>query len=82
MVSNLRSWTSRLWMVNNEPVTNYFIRSGIIFMNDVGVMLLIFIPKLSSSASDPRPRFGRVHLCSKTATGSNSTSTGASSHSE
>ena len=50
MVSNLQIMALGLpvlWMVSDEPVTNYFIRSGIIFMNDVGVMLLIFIPKLS-----------------------------------
>ena len=34
-----------LVMVAENPVTNYFIRAGIIFLNDIGVMLLIFVPK-------------------------------------
>ncbi|GMH51949.1 hypothetical protein TrLO_g13998 [Triparma laevis f. longispina] len=49
MVSNLQIMALGLpvlWMVSENPVSNYFIRSGIIFMNDVGVMLLIFVPKL------------------------------------
>ena len=39
MVSNLQIMALGLpvlWMVSDEPLTNYFIRSGIIFMNDVG----------------------------------------------
>ncbi|GMH98252.1 hypothetical protein TrVE_jg14281 [Triparma verrucosa] len=49
MVSNLQIMAlglPLLFMVSENPVSNYFIRSGIIFMNDVGVMLLIFAPKL------------------------------------
>ncbi|GMH83604.1 hypothetical protein TrST_g7150 [Triparma strigata] len=49
MVSNLQIMALGLpvlFMVSENPVSNYFIRSGIIFMNDVGVMLLIFAPKL------------------------------------
>lgn len=34
-----------LAMVANTPVTNYFMRCGIIFLNDFGVLLFIFVPK-------------------------------------
>ena len=48
MVSNLQIMAlgvPMLVMVYDNPVSNYFMRTGIVFMNDVGVMLLIFIPK-------------------------------------
>lgn len=34
-----------LAMVANDPVTNYFMRCGIIFLNDFGVLMFIFVPK-------------------------------------
>lgn len=49
MVSNLQIMAlgvPMLIMVYDNPVSNYFMRTGIVFFNDVGVMLLIFVPKL------------------------------------
>lgn len=37
-----------LVMVADNPMTNYFVRVGIIFLNDAGVLLLIFVPKMRS----------------------------------
>ena len=34
-----------LIMVYDNPVSNYFMRTGIVFMKDFGVMCLIFVPK-------------------------------------
>ncbi|GMI06498.1 hypothetical protein TrVE_jg1444 [Triparma verrucosa] len=48
MVSNLQIMAlglPMLIMVYDNPTSNYFMRTGIVFMNDVGVMLLIFVPK-------------------------------------
>ena len=48
MVSNLQIMAlgvPMLVMVYDNPTSNYFMRTGIVFFNDVGVMLLIFIPK-------------------------------------
>ena len=50
MVSNLQIMAlglPMLIMVYDNPVSNYFMRTGIVFMNDVGVMLLIFVPKFN-----------------------------------
>ena len=35
-----------LMMVSDDPVTFYFMRSGIIFLNDMSVVLLIYVPKV------------------------------------
>ena len=35
-----------LTMVAEDPVTSFFLRVGVIFINDLGVLLLIFAPKL------------------------------------
>jgi hypothetical protein len=48
MVSNLQILALGLpilIIVYDNPTTNYFVRAGIIFMNDFGVMMLIFVPK-------------------------------------
>ena len=48
MVSNLQIMAlgvPMLIMVYDNPVSNYFMRTGIVFMNDFGVMMLIFVPK-------------------------------------
>ena len=33
-------------MLGSGPSVSYFIRCGIIFLNDVGVLLVIFLPKV------------------------------------
>eukprot|EP00520_Triparma_pacifica_P006150 CAMPEP_0118652406 /NCGR_PEP_ID=MMETSP0785-20121206/11299_1 /TAXON_ID=91992 /ORGANISM="Bolidomonas pacifica, Strain CCMP 1866" /LENGTH=812 /DNA_ID=CAMNT_0006544917 /DNA_START=83 /DNA_END=2521 /DNA_ORIENTATION=+ len=50
MVSNLQIMAlglPMLIMVYDNPTSNYFMRTGIVFFNDVGVMLLIFVPKFA-----------------------------------
>lgn len=35
-----------LFMVAEDPISSFFLRVGVIFFNDAGVLLLIFLPKL------------------------------------
>mmetsp|Transcript_82729 Transcript_82729/g.233828 ORF Transcript_82729/g.233828 Transcript_82729/m.233828 type:complete len:916 (-) Transcript_82729:46-2793(-) len=49
MVSNLQIvcfGVLILYMLGSGPSVSYFIRCGIIFLNDVGVLLVIFVPKV------------------------------------
>merc|ERR1712194_875291 len=66
-----------LIMVAENPVTNYFIRTGIIFLNDCGVMLLIFIPKFQLVYFGTEEEANNA--TSANATSANSTSANATS---
>lgn len=66
-----------LIMVAENPVTNYFIRTGIIFFNDCGVMLLIFIPKFQLVYFGTEEEANNA--TSANATSANSTSANATS---
>ena len=49
MVSNLQILVLGipvLYMVNDQPEVSYVLRCGIIFLNDVGVLMVIFLPKM------------------------------------
>jgi len=51
MVSNLQILVLGipvLYMVNDQPEVSYVLRCGIIFLNDVGVLCVIFLPKIVS----------------------------------
>ena len=64
-----------LVMVAENPVTNYFIRTGIIFLNDCGVMLLIFVPKFQLVYFGTEEEANNA--TSANATSANATSSGA-----
>ena len=80
MVSNLQIMAlglPMLVMVYDNPTTNYFMRTGIVFFNDVGVMLLIFLPKIYlvyfGSEDDLNQATSTQTSAGQTKTGSNST---------
>ena len=80
MVSNLQIMAlglPMLIMVYDNPTTNYFMRTGIVFFNDVGVMLLIFLPKFYlvyfGSEDDLSMATSTQTSAGQTKTGSNST---------
>ena len=62
-----------LIMVYDNPTSNYFMRTGIVFMNDVGVMLLIFVPKFYLIL------FGSAEAIQGSTATSNNTSSGQTS---
>jgi len=79
MVSNLQIMAlgvPMLIMVYDNPVSNYFMRTAIIFMNDVGVMCLIFLPKFQLVF------FGSSQDLEKSTATSNHTSDGSSDASD
>ena len=52
MISNLQVLTLAiplLFLVADNPRSNFFVRSGVIFLNDFTVLVLIFVPKFLDS---------------------------------
>ncbi len=70
-----------LILVHDNPLVNFFVRTGIIFLNDFGVMLLIFIPKFYLVFSGDSQAISNATATS-TATSNNQRPSGARKTSE
>ena len=71
-----------LVMVAQNPVTNYFIRTGIIFLNDCGVMLLIFVPKFQLIYFGTEEEANNATSANATSANATSSGSGATSNND